>query len=284
VTSGRPEDPAYADGGDDGERSDAELSRTVAREAGALLREMRESFGVIEPGDWHRATLLRDTADREAHLLILRRLTEARPADVVLSEEGDDDIVRMSAPRVWIVDPLDGTWEYGQGRDDYAVHVALWHADGRLTAGTVDLPATGRTYSTLDEPPSYAGLPVDRAVRVVVSRSRRPADLDRMLARLTELLVAAGHDDLAVEAVEVGSVGAKAAELFAGRAEIYWHDTGFRDWDLAAPLAVARHRGLWCASPDGSELLLNRRPPVQAGIVMAVPALAEAARLALGLA
>jgi 3'(2'), 5'-bisphosphate nucleotidase len=86
-----------------------------------------------------------------------------------------------------------------------------------------------------------------------------------------------------VEAVAVGSVGAKAAELFAGRAEVYLHDTGFRDWDLAAPLVVAEHRGLWCASPDGSSLELNRRPPVQPGVVMAVPALAEAVRAALDL-
>jgi 3'(2'), 5'-bisphosphate nucleotidase len=268
------------------ERADAELSRDVAREAGALLLDVRRSFGTIEPGDRERAKLLRDTADREAHLLILRRLTEARPGDVVLSEEGVDDVARMSADRVWIVDPLDGTWEYGQGRGDFAVHVALWHRDpagGTLSAGTVDLPASSRTYSTLDEEPSYAGLPQDRPVRVVVSRSRRPADLDDVLADLTAHLVEEGHVGVQVEAMAVGSVGAKAAELFAGRAEVYVHDTGFRDWDLAAPLVVAQSRGLWTASPDGAPLRLNVWPPVQPGVVMAVPALADAVRAALRL-
>jgi 3'(2'), 5'-bisphosphate nucleotidase len=264
--------------------ADAELSRHVAREAGALLLDVRRSFGELDPADRERATSLRDLADREAHLLILRRLTLARPDDVVLSEEGLDHVERMTAPRVWIVDPLDGTWEYGQGRDDFAVHIALWHADGRLTAGTVDLPASGRTYSVLDEAPSYAGLPHDRPVRIVVSRSRRPADLDDTIAQLTSLLAEEGHVDVAVEAVAVGSVGAKAAEIFAGRAEIYLHDTGFRDWDLAAPLAVAEQRGLWCSTPDGSPFRLNVRPPVQPGVVMAVPACAEAVRTALGLA
>jgi 3'(2'), 5'-bisphosphate nucleotidase len=263
--------------------ADAELSRVVARAAGELLLDVRRSFGGLDPADRERATSLRDTADREAHLLILQRLTAERPDDVVLSEEGVDDVARMTARRVWIVDPLDGTWEYGQGRDDFAVHVALWHDDGRLTAGTVDLPAAGLTYSVLDDAPIYAGLPVDRPVRVVVSRSRRPADLDEVIARLASLLAEQGHPELAVEAVAVGSVGAKAAELFAGRAEVYLHDTGFRDWDLAAPLAVAEHRGLWCTTPDGSAFRLNVRPPVQSGVVMAVPALADAVRTALGL-
>ena len=265
------------------DRADAELASVVAREAGQLLLDVRRSFGDLDPADRERAKSLRDTADREAHLLILRRLTDERPDDVVLSEEGVDDVARMSARRVWIVDPLDGTWEYGQGRDDFAVHVALWHDDERLTAGVVDLPASGRTYSVLDEVPSYPGLPSDRPVRIVVSRSRRPADLDDVIEHLTSLIAEAGHVGVTVEAIPVGSVGAKAAELFAGRAEIYLHDTGFRDWDLAAPLAVAEHRGLWCATPDGSPFRLNVRPPVQPGVVMAVPALATAVRTALDL-
>ena len=266
--------------------ADAELSRDVARQAGALLLDVRRSFGEIEDDDRDRAKLLRDTADREAHLLIDRLLVDARPDDVVLSEEGADDVARMSAERVWIVDPLDGTWEYGQGRGDFAVHIALWHRTdegGRLDAGTVDLPVAGITYSVLDDVPTYPGLPTDRPIRVVVSRSRRPVDLDDVMVRLAAHLSAAGHTDIAVEALQVGSVGAKAAEIFAGRADVYLHDSGFRDWDLAAPLVVAEHRGLWCGSPDGSKLVLNRRPPIQPGVVMAVPALAAAVRAVLDL-
>ena len=188
------------------------------------------------------------------------------------------------ADRVWIVDPLDGTWEYGQGRADFAVHVALWTrtADGGvLSAATVELPAEGTTYSVLDPVPTPAPVPRDRPVRVVVSRSRRPAGLDDVVARLAGLLGDEGLTEQGVEVLEVGSVGAKAGELFAGRAEVYLHDRGFSDWDLAAPLAVARHRGLWCTSPDGTELVFNRPSLVQPGIVMAVPAVASAVRRAL---
>jgi 3'(2'), 5'-bisphosphate nucleotidase len=267
--------------------ADAVLSREVAREAGVLLLEVRRSFGVIEDGDRARGKELRDTADREAHLLLLRRLTEARPEDVVLSEEGVDDDRRMSAARVWIVDPLDGTWEYGQGRDDFAVHVALWNRTwsdhGVLSAATVDLPSQGVTWSVLDEVVPSRGLPSDRPVRLVVSRSRRPVELDTVVLALSRRLAADGIAHHGVEVVAVGSVGAKAAELFAGRAEIYLHDSGFSDWDLAAPLAVAEHRGLWCVAPDGSEPELNRMPPTQPGIVMAVPELADDVAAALGL-
>lgn len=266
------------------EVTDAELSLDVAREAGRLLIDVRRSFGALDPHDRERSRLLRDTADREAHLLIERRLASARPEDVLLSEEGIGDDTRLSAARVWIVDPLDGTWEYGQGRDDFAVHVALWTrtdgAVGVLSAATVDLPSQGTTYSVLDDVAAPGAIPTDRPVRVVVSRSRRPVDLDGVTHRLAVALQESGGSALGVEVVQVGSVGAKAAEVFAGRAEIYLHDSGFSDWDLAAPLGIALHRGLWCTAPGGGGFTFNGPGLVQPGIVMVIPALADAVRAA----
>jgi len=111
----------------------------------------------------------------------------------------------------------------------------------------------------------------------VVSRSRRPLGVDDLVDGLRARL------DVDVEIVTVGSVGAKVGELLAGRAEVYVHDSGFSDWDLAAPLAVARHRGLWCVAPTGAEFTFNRVSLVQPGVVMAIPALADAVRHALPL-
>jgi len=257
---------------------DAVLSRAIAREAGELVLGIRAEFGEIARGDRARIRELCDTADREAHLLIERRLAEARPGDALLSEEGDGGLARLHADRVWIVDPLDGTWEYGQGRADFAVHVALWsRADGGLAAGTVDLPAQGVTWSVLDDvEPRGTELP-DRPVRVVVSRSREPQDLDVVVAGLRTAL------DRPVEVLHVGSVGAKAAVVLAGEAELYLHDAGFHDWDLAAPLAVARHHGLVCLSPEGGPFVFNARSTVQPGIVMAAPPVADVVRDLLGL-
>lgn len=256
------------------DRADAELSREIARETGALLLDVRRSFGELDPADRERSRELRDTADRQAHEHIARRLADERPDDTLLSEEGDREGGRRSASRVWVVDPLDGTWEYGQGRDDFAVHVALWTRsagdDGVLTAASVDLPSQGLTWSVLDDARAPEALPADRPVRVVVSRSRRPVDVDDLVEGLRQRLA------IEVEIVTVGSVGAKVGELLAGRAEVYVHDSGFHDWDLAAPLAVAEHQGFWCSTPTGEPFGFNGDSLVQPGVVMAAPALADA--------
>lgn len=249
--------------------ADAVLSRAIARETGALLLDVRRSFGDLDPQDRERARLLRDSADRAAHEHIAGRLAEERPDDTLLSEEGDEDPVRLTASRVWVVDPLDGTWEYGLGRDDFAVHVALWtRAGGVLSAATVDIPSQARTWSVLDDDRAASDLPADRPVRVVVSRSRRPVGVDDLVDGMRARL------DVGVEIVTVGSVGAKVGELLAGRAEVYVHDSGFHDWDLAAPLAVAEHQGFWCSTPGGEPFAFNGTSLVQPGVVMAAPSVA----------
>ena len=116
----------------------------LASEAGRRLLALR-----AQGGD---AKALRDAGDRLSHEFLTGELARLRPGDAVLSEEGDDDSARLSAKRVWIVDPLDGTREYGEpGRTDWAVHVALW-ADGDLTAGAVALPAQDTVLSTANPP------------------------------------------------------------------------------------------------------------------------------------
>jgi len=163
-------------------RSDAAISRDVAQDAGQLLLRIRQDFiaehGPIGDketanGDKETANKLRDRADAASNDLILDFLSSARPQDAVLSEEAKDDPSRLDSERVWIVDPLDGTWEYGQIRADFAVHVALWAA-GELHACTVDLPAFGITRSVLDDTVETAVDPT-RPIRIVASRSRPPS-------------------------------------------------------------------------------------------------------------
>lgn len=263
-------------------RSDAEFSRDIAVEAGVLLMSLRESYGQVDPSDSDRIESLRAEGDRLSHELLAGRIAEFRPNDALLSEEGIDDEARLTAERVWIVDPLDGTREFGEGRSDFAVHVALWDARAqRLTAATVDLPGQATTRSVLEIDPVIAALPTDRPIRLVASRSRAPKNLADIVRLLEEGLRRAGIPCLGVEVLDVGSVGAKVNELLSGRAEAYLHNTGFYEWDVAAPYGVAEHYGFAPCHWDESAVIFNQMPPYVSNLVVAHPDLIEHLRSAM---
>ena len=210
--------------------SDAELARAVAEAAGKLLLQIQS-----EDADGARG-------DREANRLILEMLRSARPDDPILSEESIDDPVRLASRRVWIVDPLDGTREFGEGRDDWAVHIAL-AIDGAAAIGAVALPRRGITLSS-DTPPSLA--PATTPPRMLVSRTRPSA------------LCAAVSQALAAPTIGMGSAGAKAMAVVLGEAEIYLHSGGQHQWDNCAPVAVALAAGLHASRIDGSPIVYNQ--------------------------
>ncbi|MCH9816488.1 MAG: 3'(2'),5'-bisphosphate nucleotidase CysQ [Actinomycetia bacterium] len=248
--------------------TDLELAVRLAQAAGQLLLQIRQDAGVVAPDDKAALKALRDKADAAAHVLITDGLAEARPADAVLSEEGKDNEERLSARRVWIVDPLDGTWEYGQGRSDFGVHIALYDTEtGDMLTGVVDLPEQGLTRTSQDEP-ALASLPHDRPIRIVASRTRPPQDLQQIADRLANRL---GHE---VEIVNVGSVGAKVNVILQGDAEAYLHNTGFYEWDLAAPLGVAQQYGLAISHWDQGDVVFNQMPPYVKDVFVSHPALA----------
>jgi len=235
---------------------DAALARDLAEAAGALLLEVRARGG--------DGKALGDAGDREANALLMARLCVARPDDGVLSEEAADDRARLEKRRVWIIDPLDGTREYGEGRDDWAVHVGL-SIDGRAAAGAVALPAMGRCHDT-----ATAGLgPRSERLRMVVSRSRAPA------------LVGAVADALGADLVPMGSAGAKAMAVLEGRAEMYLHDGGQHQWDNCAPVAVALAAGLHCSRIDGAPLVYNAAETLVQDLLICRPELAKAALAAI---
>lgn len=242
---------------------DHALAATVATETGALLVEVRERLFNSGAGTWE----VRDTGDSEAHRHIVKRLTEARPDDAILSEEGRDDLARLSADRVWIVDPLDGTREYSEpGRSDWAVHVALVE-DGVPTAGAVALPAVSQTLCT--DPGPVLPAPHNGQPRLVVSRSRPPA---------AAVIIAQALD---AELMTLGSAGAKAMAVVLGMADIYAHSGGQFEWDNCAPVAVARAAGLHASRCDGSELEYNFADPWLPDLLICRPEFAEDALEAL---
>ncbi|AFM18540.1 3'-phosphoadenosine 5'-phosphosulfate (PAPS) 3'-phosphatase [Mycolicibacterium chubuense NBB4] len=245
--------------------TDHELAARLATEAGALLLDVRAEFA-------HATVEERKAAgDKRSHDFLLAALTAERPADAVLSEEGVDDPVRLSAQRVWIVDPLDGTREFSEvGRTDWAVHVALWDSGagvpparsaGGLVAGAVALPAQGVTLATPTVPAPPAP-PV--APRIVVSRTRPPA------------IALEVKDALNGTLVEMGSAGAKVASVVQGLSDVYVHAGGQYEWDSAAPVAVARAAGLHTSRIDGSPLVYNQRDSKLPDLIVCRPELADA--------
>ena len=223
--------------------TDNELATRLAVEAGQLLVGVRaELFGRGAPS-WQ----VMDTGDLASHRFLLKALTEARPDDAVLSEEGVEDPRRFTADRVWIVDPLDGTNEFGEhGRSDWAVHVALWERD-RFAAGSVSLPAHDLVFST--DPAPLLPTPERTRPRLITSRNRNP---------YTAVVVA---NALGCDAVRLGSAGAKAMAIVVGEADIYVHEGGMYQWDSAAPAAVALAAGLHVSRIDGSPMVFNERDP-----------------------
>lgn len=223
--------------------TDAELASRLATQAGHLLVAIRDELTRADAPAWH----VMDAGDLASHRFLAEELANARPDDAVLSEEGFEDPRRFGANRVWIVDPLDGTSEFGElGRHDWAVHVALWDAD-HFGAGAVSLPALDITFCT-DPPPVVPSSGRSRP-RLVTSRTRNP---------YVAVIVATA---LEADAVRLGSAGAKAMAVVSGEADIYVHDGGMYQWDSAAPAAVALAAGLHVSRIDGSPMVFNDRDP-----------------------
>jgi 3'(2'), 5'-bisphosphate nucleotidase len=243
---------------------DHALAARIAGRAGALLLDVRREAGTERAG-------LGDEGDRRAHQMIMAALLDARPADAVLSEESGkaDEDAPLTTPgsgdaqgsrRVWIVDPLDGTREYGEGRADFAVHVALVE-NGVAGVGAVALPGEDLVLNT-GEPPPLAALHTGRP-RILVSRTRPPIEV---------AAVAAGLD---AELLPMGSAGAKTMAVVRGEGEIYLHSGGQYEWDSAAPVAVALAAGLHASRLDGSALVYDRPDPWLPDLLVCRPELAE---------
>jgi 3'(2'), 5'-bisphosphate nucleotidase len=224
-----------------GSETDTELATRLAVEAGHLLIALRAELVARGAPSWQ----VMDAGDLASHRFLLDELRQLRPDDAVLSEEGVEDPRRFGADRVWIVDPLDGTNEFGErGRLDWAVHVALWEHGG-FAAGAVSLPALDLVFSTHPAPtlPPYER---DRPM-IITSRNRNPP---------AAVIVA---NTLGADHTRLGSAGAKAMAVVTGEADIYVHDGGMYQWDSAAPAAVAEAAGLHVSRVDGSPLVYNQR-------------------------
>lgn len=250
---------------------DATIAREVAAEAGRVLRQLRSaSDELIRRGEPFDDVALRRAGDAAAQSTISAKLTQAFPRDCVLSEEAADNRERLDADRVWIVDPLDGTREFGERapdggwRDDFAVHVALWERGRGLTLGVVALPARGVVIGS-DAPPTVPTSPQGK-LRLAVSRTRPPQ------------FVAEAESSGAARLVPMGSAGVKVMAVVTGEVDAYIHAGGQYQWDSAAPVAVALAAGLVATRLDGSPLRYNTPELLLPDLVVCHPDRADEVR------
>lgn len=254
---------------------DHHFAASLAEGAGTVLLSLRAETDAA--GGEFDVRAFKDLGDARAQAWLADALASERPADATLSEEARDDLSRLDADRVWIIDPLDGTREFaertdGVWRTDFAVHVALWQRGRGLTAGAVALPARGEVHRTQPASPLTsddsvaAVLAGDRPLRLAASRSRPPAFVTALAER----------DD--VELVPMGSAGVKVAAVVDGTVDAYLHAGGQYEWDSAAPVAIATAAGCVCTRLDGSPLVYNRENPWLPDLFVSHPALQEHVR------
>jgi 3'(2'), 5'-bisphosphate nucleotidase len=243
--------------------SDARLAAELAAAAGERLLGLRG----CGPSRADRAGVGR-RGDEVSNRFLVGQLAAKRPGDAVLSEESPDDLVRLVADRVWIIDPLDGTRQFAApGRPDWAVHVALWEKGAGIAVAAVSLPATGELFTT--HPPPGAPVASARPPVIVVSDTRPPGFIDAVAG------------EVGADVAPLGSAGAKAMAVVRGEAAAYVHAGGQWEWDSAAPVGVARAAGLHTSRLDGSELVYNQPRPYVPDLLICRPDLAASLLAAL---
>lgn len=235
--------------------SDGELAAHLAETAGRILLDVRAA-GVFSPKALGKA------GDQTANQFLVHAIREQRPDDGLLSEESKDTAERLAKSRVWIIDPVDGTREYGEERTDWAVHVGL-AIDGVAAIGAIGLPGLDLVLRS-DRPQPLP--PGNSPPRMLVSRTRPAAE------------AVAVAEKLGAELLPMGSAGAKAMAVVRGEADIYLHSGGQFEWDSAAPVAVAAAHGLFCSRLDGSPLRYNCENVYLPDLIICRPELADAVR------
>lgn len=247
-----------------GTSQDQALAVSLARDAGEMLVEFQSHARKRDLG----GRQLKDAGDRLSQDFLAGALERERPADAVLSEEAGDNLDRLTAKRLWIIDPLDGTREFSEGRDDWAVHVALWQ-EGRLVAGAVALPGIGSMIGQGGGTKKRGGQ-TERKLRIAVSRSRPP----EVALRVAE--------ELDAELVPMGSAGYKTWAVTSGNVDAYLHAGGQYEWDSAAPVFAAQQEGMHASRIDGSALEYNQAIPYLPDLLVCQPQLGSLLLNAIG--
>lgn len=182
-----------------------------------------------------------------------------------LSEETADNPARLSAQRLWVVDPIDGTKDYLAGKPGWSVSVALID-QGQPIIGVLAAPARNELWiARVGEGAHRNGRPIRASARVRLPGARVPA----------EVLPKADDDLIIVHrpnsiALRMAMVAADEADLVAG---LRWGG----EWDIAAAALIAKEAGAAVSDAIGRPLVFNQPDPVTLGVLCCAPGIQDAA-------
>jgi 3'(2'), 5'-bisphosphate nucleotidase len=234
-----------------------EIARRLARDAGRILMDFYRSGVQVQ---WKGYDDPVTAADHAANELLVRELHRHFPNDAIVSEEFPDDLARLSKDRVWMIDPMDGTKQFIDRINEFAVMVGL-AIEGKAALGVVYHPPIDRMYYASQGKGAYledklttkrlhvAPINDPQKLTAVMSRSHHNPKVDLICERLG-----------VTKRVHHGSVGLKIAMIADGRAHIYVHlGSRTNQWDTCGPEAILQEAGGKVTDKKGEPLRYNRR-------------------------
>lgn len=242
-------------------RREIEVSLELSRRAGQMAIRCRdgdlcEDLGIeMKAGD-EPVTV----ADRMASDHIVSGLRKAFPDDVVISEENADDLSRLSAHRVWYVDPIDGTKDFIRGEEGFCVMIGL-ALDARPAVGVIYQPTGGRSFAAAPGCGTWLYAPEEAPRRVHVSDIEDPTKV--------RLVASKSHRDTKIDSVKsalgianelnIGSVGLKLGLIAVGERDLYVNPSPrCKYWDTCAPEALLAEAGGIMTDINGQPLRYDR--------------------------
>ncbi len=248
--------------------ADTALLEEAVREAGHITRRF---FG----GDYKRWNKAQGSPVTEADLAVdaflTERLRSARPSYGWLSEETEDDAARLTASRVFIVDPIDGTLAFVKGKPHFTICAAVVE-DGTPVSGVVYNPISEECYrATRGWGAELNGSPIHPSARTEVEGCRMLADKAMLAHKAWSEPPNIPWPPMTIEARS--SIAYRIALVAAGEFDAMLALSAKHDWDLAAADVILTEAGGLLTAHDGRRLRYNGKDAIQTSVVGAGPAL-----------
>jgi myo-inositol-1(or 4)-monophosphatase len=235
------------------------IAGQAAQEAGAAVMGLfKGKFDVREKGKNNPVT----TADLEANRIIRDKVQKSFRDDGWLSEEDQDNSCRLACPRVWVVDPIDGTKEFIEGVPQFAISIAFV-VEGRPKIAIVYNPAKDRFYKAAAGQGAYLN---DKAIHVspredingaslLVSRSEPQKKFQVLVERC--------------DIRRVGSIAYRLAKVAGGEGDGTLTFRTIQEWDICAGVLMVEEAGGIVVDGQGKTMHFNRELPKHRGVVAA---------------